>query len=80
MSKANYLKIGGFDERYCAGIGFEDEDFVDRVEGKGIRIVTRDDLVTAHLEHDKEYIDSHRDLVEVNRNIFLNRHSAGMIC
>lgn len=80
MSKANYQKVGGFDEVYCGGIGFEDEDFVRRVTMAGIRVIPKDDLITAHLEHDKEYIDSHRDLVEVNRNIFMNRHSAETKC
>ena len=72
LSRENYDKVGGFDERYCAGIGFDDEDLVARLISKGIKIVPRDDLVTVHIEHSREYIDNHRELVEVNRNLFLS--------
>jgi hypothetical protein len=71
ISWDNYENVGGFNERYCAGIGFDDEDLVSRLIANGIKIIPRDDLVTIHQEHDKEYIDNHRELVEVNRNLFL---------
>jgi hypothetical protein len=74
MSRENFIKIGGFDESYCKGIGFEDEDLVARIIGNGIKIIPRDDLITIHVEHSREYIDKHRELVEVNRSLYLSRY------
>lgn len=71
MSRQNFEKIKGFDERYCDGIGFDDEELVCRIISGGIHIITRDDLMVIHQEHERDYMDSHRDLVEVNRNLFL---------
>jgi len=71
MSRQNFDKIGGFDERYCDGIGFDDEALLHRISSEGIPIITRDNLMVIHQEHERDYMDSHRDLVEVNRNLFL---------
>lgn len=73
LSVSNFIKVGGFDERYCDGIGFDDEDFVSRLIFKGVKIIPRDDLVTIHQEHNRDYIDNHRELVEVNRNLYLSQ-------
>lgn len=73
MSNKNYLKISGFDERYCSGIGFEDNNFLHRVKSNLIPIVLRDDLITLHIEHDKSYIAGHEELIEINRNIFMRQ-------
>lgn len=40
ISKKNYNKIGGFDERFCNGIGYEDLNFLKRIEKQGINILT----------------------------------------
>lgn len=53
ISKENYNKIGGFDEGYSKGLGFDDNNFVKRVEVGGLKIVPRDDLVTYHIEHSR---------------------------
>ena len=51
MSKAQYIKTGGFDEGYSKGFGREDVDFVRLVKAKGIRIIPRDYLVVVHMNH-----------------------------
>ena len=71
MSRENFEKIGGFDERYCGGIGFDDESLLSRIRDKGIKIVPKDGLLVVHEEHDRDYVDNHKELVEVNRNLFL---------
>lgn len=73
LSKKNYLKIGGFDEKYCNGIGFEDNNFLHRVKSNLIQIVLRDDLITLHIEHDKSYIAGHEELIEINRSVFMKQ-------
>jgi len=77
ISKENFKKVGGFDERYCGGIGFDDESFLERIKLKGIGIIPIDDLVTTHIEHDRTYVDEYPELVEVNRKLFLNQIETG---
>jgi GT2 family glycosyltransferase len=55
ISKENYNKIGGFDERFSKGIAFDDDNFVKRVQKNGLDIITRDDLYTYHIEHQRDY-------------------------
>lgn len=73
MSKKTYLKIGGFDERFRNGIGFEDNNFIHRVKVNSVPIILRDDLITLHIEHDKSYIAGHEELIEINRGIFVKQ-------
>jgi len=77
MSRDNFAKVGGFDERYLGGIGFDDENFLQRVKSKNINIVTVDDLVTTHIDHDREYVKKFSDLIEVNRKLFIEQKTNG---
>jgi len=51
ISRANWEKIGGFDERYCQDMGWEDDDWLARVENAHCPIVVRDDVLVYHLQH-----------------------------
>jgi len=73
ISSENFVRAGGFDERYCAGIGFDDESFLYRVKAKGIKVVPVDILVTTHIEHDRKYHEKNRPLIDVNRKLFLEQ-------
>lgn len=73
MSQENFIKIGMFDEAYCAGIGFDDEDLVYRLIQNGIKICPKDDLLVTHIEHSREYMSNYKDLIEINRNIYLSK-------
>jgi hypothetical protein len=77
MSSCNYINIGGFDERYCEGIGFDDESLLHRIRAVGVKIIPIDDLIVTHIEHDRDYHDKNRDLIEVNRNLFLKQLASG---
>lgn len=73
ISKENYLKIGGFNELFSGGIGYDDDNFVKRVQAAQLLIQSRDDLITYHIEHGRDYsIDSstRRKLEEINREIW----------
>jgi len=73
ISRENFIKVGGFDERYCKGIGFDDESFIRRVGARGIKSVPVDELVTIHIEHDRSYHQENLELIEVNRELFLQQ-------
>lgn len=75
--KDNYIRIQGFDERYCKGLGFDDNNFLHRVLAGSLRLVFRDDLITLHVEHGREYISNNLDLIEINRNLFYTQHDSG---
>jgi len=57
ISRENYFKVGGFSEEFSAGIGFDDDDFRNKVQAAGIPFVYRDDLITLHLNHDKDPVN-----------------------
>ena len=61
ISRDNYFKTGGFDERYALGMGYDDNDFLKSVLSSGIKVILRDDLHTVHQWHGrtprpKEYL------------------------
>jgi len=48
MRRELWDAAGGFDEDYRAGAGYDDPDFVRRLDRAGARFVMRDDLVVEH--------------------------------
>lgn len=73
ISKLNYDKIGGFDEKFKYGIGFDDNDFRDTVLQSEIPFVFRDDIVIFHTNH--ESINQVTGLIgqESRRLFFINK-------
>lgn len=72
MSKETYDFIGGFDERFGEGYGYEDDDFRDRIVEAGIKIIMKDDLVVVHQEHEKIHPPEYHILHKRNRALWLN--------
>lgn len=75
ISKDNFTKVGGFNEVFSKGIGYEDDNFVKRVENY-LTIIPRDDLLTYHIEHDRNYDISREEymrLLEINKNIWIKQ-------
>lgn len=74
ITRDNYInKVKGFDERYCGGIAYDDDNFVKRVMKSGLIILPVDDLVTYHIEHSRNYKISSEEfnrLVEINRSLW----------
>jgi hypothetical protein len=50
MSKAQYIKVQGFNEYFDAGVGRADVDFARRVS-RAMTVVCRDDLWVIHIQH-----------------------------
>lgn len=52
ISKKNYERVGGFDERYIAGMGYDDDDFVRTVRNAGLDMLSVDDMIVVHQYHE----------------------------
>lgn len=71
ISAQLYRSLGGMDERFSMGCGYEDDEWRDRVRRAGVRIVRRDDLVTEHQAHGKPLVGSRRRaLLSRNRELY----------
>lgn len=71
ISKENYERIGGFDEEYAKGLGYEDNNFLARVKAAKIRTINVP-IICYHIEHDRRYdISSHE--MDRQRELNLNR-------
>lgn len=53
MTKQDLYDLGGFDERYAKGVGYDDDDFIWRVKQKKMNIKFVDDVVVLHQNHYK---------------------------
>lgn len=49
-----FLSVGGFDEEYLGHYGGEEADLIQRLRGKGARVVWADGSHAFHLEHSKK--------------------------
>lgn len=52
ISKENYLKIGGFDERFAEGYCYDDDDLRETVKRNNIQFIVRDDILSLHQAHE----------------------------
>ncbi len=48
MHRELYERVGGFDEAFRDGAGYEDRDFIWRLSNAGAQFIKRDDLVVTH--------------------------------
>lgn len=72
MRRELWDKVGGFDEDYRQGHGYDDPDFVLRLHRSGARFIMRDDLV---VEHPRKGARAKWDATgfERNRAIFMSK-------
>ena len=61
LSKDQFISIGGFDEHYKNGVGYDDDDFREKVRFASILIIAADDLIVLHQEHEKSYKGSFKN-------------------
>lgn len=52
ISKENYLRMGGFDERFSQGYCYDDDDLRETVKRNNIPFIIADDLITFHQAHE----------------------------
>lgn len=72
ISAELYRTIGGFDENYTNGIAYDDNDFINNIRFRKIKIVADDEMITAHQRHDSSY-QQNMDLCKINENYYLNK-------
>lgn len=82
IRREDYFKIGGFSEEFSAGVGYDDDDFRNKVQKSGIPFIYRDDLQTLHLFHPQASPDM--SLFQRNNKIYhekwgQNAFSAGQL-
>lgn len=53
MTKEDLYDLGGFDERYAKGVGYDDDDFIWRIKQKKMNIKFIDEVVVLHQNHYK---------------------------
>jgi GT2 family glycosyltransferase len=51
MMREDLEEIGGFDERFATGIGFDDDDLVRRIKKAGMGLKIVDDPFVIHQKH-----------------------------
>lgn len=55
LLREDYVKIGGMDEDFMAGIAYEDNEFSNRCINNGMRVILNEDIVGLHLFHGRGY-------------------------
>ena len=76
ISRYNYAKIGGFDERYADGVAYDDNSFLERVRRSKIPITSNDAAVVVHINHDRRHTFN-ADLVAKNQNLWRKQLRTG---
>lgn len=70
ISKSNFFLIGGFNEEYTTGYGYEDNSFRDKVKQLGLKFSVRDDLLVSHLWHKKVRPSNYCELLKRNKELY----------
>ena len=68
MTKKDLYDLGGFDERYASGVGYDDDDFIWRIKAKKMAVKFIDDHVVLHQNH-YNYSDDKVETEEVIKQI-----------
>ena len=63
-------ELGGFDERYADGIGYDDMDLIARIRRKGMSVEIVDDPYVIHQAHTPTDYTNNQDLLTRNRNLY----------
>jgi glycosyltransferase involved in cell wall biosynthesis len=72
--KESYLKIGGFDSRFRKGTGFDDMEFLRKLQDHGFKIQYPESLPALHLDHEEVSSTSqYRKKINSNEKIFHSR-------
>lgn len=69
ISRSNYIKIGGFDERFSKGVAYDDAAFLNNILKNNIEIIQKDNAIVLHQEHSKYNIDR-RHLLNKNKQLY----------
>lgn len=83
FKKEDILDINGWDENFCSGIAWEDDDFGARFVGAGKKFEILEDCKVLHMWHPRNYMnvgwDINRIVFEINRTRNIIRCPNGII-
>lgn len=74
ITKKNLEFLNGFDERYAYGLAYDDDEFIFRINKKGIQVKIIDYPFVAHQWHQSvnySHLDA-TNLIQKNRNLLIN--------
>jgi GT2 family glycosyltransferase len=71
MTRTDLEKLGGFDETYAKGVGFEDDDLVRRIKKAGMNLQIIDDPFVIHQKHKRTNYMGIWDKRMLNNDLFL---------
>lgn len=74
LSRELFKSVGGFDNDYRDGAGYDDNDFLLRLNRAGARFAVRDDLVVDHSRNGAHAAWT-REMFERNRKLFVDKWS-----
>ena len=80
MTKSRFNSIGGYDEEFTGGVGFDDTDFYFRAVKAGIVYSEQLDLEIIHLYHDRctragiDHI-TYNKLLERNKQLYMTKNN-----
>ena len=72
IMKEDLLDLGGFDERYSDGVGYDDNEFLLRTRRKGMKISIVEHPLVVHLWHGVGNYINKTDKYELNKLLFEN--------
>jgi GT2 family glycosyltransferase len=74
ITRANMVKINGFDERYGPGIAYDDDEIVVRIRRLGLKVIIEDNISVMHQYHDTVTwnLPKANILTEQNRLLLIN--------
>lgn len=74
IHKDLYFKIEGFDPAYDYGVGYEDNDFIQKLFVSGTSILAFDDPYAAHQAHDRaHWMINDMKGIEINSGVYLQK-------
>lgn len=72
IMRDDLIDLGGFDERYSQGSGFDDNDFIIRVQRKKMEVNMVTEPFVVHQYHDTAPSNNNNQLLLKNKKIFEN--------
>lgn len=73
ITRDQYINLRGFDEEYSKGVGFEDNDFVKKIEKENIKFEIIDNPYVYHISHETGY--QSQELLKLNKQYFNKKWS-----
>jgi glycosyltransferase involved in cell wall biosynthesis len=78
ITKQDLYELGGFDERFANGSGYDDNDFIDRIRKKRMRVEIVHPPFVIHQWHEPFYCGEVQKMMYINYEIFDASRKSGI--